>query len=248
MIALGPISSIFDFATFFIMLLFFNASAPLFQTAWFIESLTTQTLVILSIRTRMVPFWKSKPSRPLVLSCFSIVALGWLIPLTPLGRYFGFVAPPFIFYPILVGLVGIYFVLVEFAKVGFYRRNAHRIEERAKPRPKVFLGDDQRLLYSISAAVVMHPQEVISVDELRDVLKEGVEFRYQDWQVGKHIISLERGKLVRFDRDKRILRSEAPLKDFLSKVLKEQYGVVVSKDVLRIKEVVIRRYGSARLV
>jgi Mg2+-importing ATPase len=61
MLSFGPISSIFDFLTFFVMIVIFKANEPLFQTAWFIESLFTQTLVIFAIRTRMVPFWKSKP-------------------------------------------------------------------------------------------------------------------------------------------------------------------------------------------
>ena len=59
MLSFGPISSIFDFLTFFVMIVIFKANEPLFQTAWFIESLFTQTLVIFAIRTRMVPFWKS---------------------------------------------------------------------------------------------------------------------------------------------------------------------------------------------
>jgi P-type Mg2+ transporter len=248
MIALGPISSIFDFATFFIMLLFFNASASLFQTAWFIESLTTQTLVIFSIRTRMVPFWRSRPSRPLIMSCFLIIAVGWVLPLTPLSGYFGFVAPPFLFYPILVGLVGIYFVLVELAKVGFYKRNAHRIEGRSKPRPKFFLGDDQRLFYNMVAVLAMYPGEMISVRELLNVLKGSVDFHFQDWQVGKYLITLDRGHLVTHDHDMGTIRAGATLPDFLNKALKEPYGVLVSKDVLKIREAVIQRYGSARLV
>lgn len=241
MIALGPISSIFDFATFFIMLIFFNASAPLFQTAWFIESLTTQTLVIFSIRTRLVPFWRSKPSRPLVLSCFTIVALGWVIPISPVGAYFGFVAPPFIFYPILVGLVGVYFLLVEIAKVGFYRRNAHRIEERTRPRPKVFLGDDQRLLYSIAAIVALDPGKEVGVDELLDVLNESVDFHFQDWQVGKNIIILERGGLVKHNHFKNTLIAEAILDEFLTRTQKEPFGSIFGKDFTKIKEVFTRR-------
>ena len=82
----------------------------------------------------MTPFWRSKPSRLLVLNCFTIVAVAWLIPVTPLGGFFGFVPPPPLFYLVLIGIVFAYFALVELVKVWFYGRNAYRIEERAERR------------------------------------------------------------------------------------------------------------------
>jgi Mg2+-importing ATPase len=134
MIILGPISSIFDFLTFFAMLFVFNASIPLFQTAWFIESLCTQTLVVFIIRTRKTPFYKSKPSKPLLLSSLGIVALALVIPFIPkLGGLFGFEAPPFSFYAILAGLVGAYLILVEIVKKLFYKRYAYRLEQILVP-------------------------------------------------------------------------------------------------------------------
>jgi Mg2+-importing ATPase len=134
MVILGPISSIFDFLTFFTMLFIFNASFSLFQTAWFIESLCTQTLVVFIIRTRKTPFYKSKPSKPLLLSSLSIVALGLVLPFIPkLGGLFGFEAPPFSFYVILAGLVGAYLILVEVVKKLFYKRYAYRLEQIPVP-------------------------------------------------------------------------------------------------------------------
>lgn len=126
MIFLGPISSIFDFLTFFIMRVVFNATAPLFQTAWFIESLCTQTLVIFLIRTRKTPFYKSKPSRLLLLSSLSVVGVALIMPFTPLGALFEFVEPPFAFFILLAGLIGTYLLLVEIVKNWFYRRYAYR--------------------------------------------------------------------------------------------------------------------------
>lgn len=125
----GPISSVFDFITFFIMLTIFNATPPLFQTAWFIESLATQTLVIFVIRTRKTPFYASKPSRPLLFSSLIIVALALVLPFTPLGELFEFVRPPPSFYIILTGLIGVYLLLVEAAKIWFYRRYANGVEK-----------------------------------------------------------------------------------------------------------------------
>jgi P-type Mg2+ transporter len=122
MISFGPISSIFDFLTFFVMLVIFKASAPLFQTAWFVESLFTQTLVIFAIRTRKIPFYRSKPSRLLVINIFIILALALILPFTVLGSFFSFVALPVKFLLILVVFIIVYLVLVEIVKKWFYRR------------------------------------------------------------------------------------------------------------------------------
>lgn len=122
MIFIGPISSIFDFLTFFIMLLVFKATAPMFQTAWFLESLCTQTLVIFVIRTRRTPFFKSRPSKLLTISTLTIVGFSLILPLTPLGALFQFVEPPPAFFAILVLLIGVYLILVEIVKKWFYKR------------------------------------------------------------------------------------------------------------------------------
>lgn len=122
MVTFGPISSVFDFLTFFIMLSVFQASASMFQTAWFLESLCTQTLVIFLVRTRMTPFYKSRPSKSLLLSSLAVVGAALVIPFTELGVVFGFVRLPSTFYLILVGLVGLYLLLVEIAKRWFYRK------------------------------------------------------------------------------------------------------------------------------
>jgi Mg2+-importing ATPase len=123
-IFIGPISSIFDFLTFFIMLFIFNAwtNASLFQTGWFVESLSTQAIIIFIIRTRKTPFFKSKPSRPLLLSTLIVVGFVQIIPFTPLAIIFGFVPLPWQFYLILIGMVVAYVILVEIVKKWFYRR------------------------------------------------------------------------------------------------------------------------------
>ncbi len=122
MMVFGPISSIFDFMTYFIMLYLFNATASLFQTAWFIESLCTQTLVIFIIRTRKTPFFRSRPSKLVLTSSLSAVAIALVIPFTPLGPLFHFVRLPLVFFLILIGMVVFYLFLVETAKKWFYKR------------------------------------------------------------------------------------------------------------------------------
>jgi Mg2+-importing ATPase len=126
MVRIGLISSIFDLLTFFVMLYVFDCwnNPALFQTAWFIESLATQTLVIFVIRTRKSPFYKSKPSKLLVISSFSVVGVALILPLTPLGGLFQFVEPPVTFFIILLGFIGAYILLVEMVKKWFFKRYA----------------------------------------------------------------------------------------------------------------------------
>jgi len=123
MLVVGPVSSIFDFLTFYIMLHLFHAGEKLFHTGWFIESMATQVLVIFIIRTRRNPF-KSHPNIWLTLSSLSVVFLAVVLPFTPLGSYFGFVPPPLSFYAILAGLVFFYLIEVEVIKQWFFRRFA----------------------------------------------------------------------------------------------------------------------------
>jgi Mg2+-importing ATPase len=126
MVSFGPISSIFDFLTFFILIFFYRATASLFQTAWFVESLFTQTLVIFVIRTRKIPFYKSKPSKSLLLNIFIILVVTLGLPFIFLGRVFSFVPLPANFLVILAVFIVAYLGLVELTKIWFYRRDAAR--------------------------------------------------------------------------------------------------------------------------
>ena len=123
MLFFGPISSLYDFITFAVLIFVFHAGASLFQTGWFIESLATEILVIFVIRTNMVPFFKSKPSKLLTFGCLGCVALGVLIPFTFFGQLFGFIAPPLLYFVFLIMMVITYLVLVEFAKDYFFRKH-----------------------------------------------------------------------------------------------------------------------------
>jgi P-type Mg2+ transporter len=121
MIFFGPVSSIFDFLTFAVMIFIFHASPALFQTAWFVESLFTQTLVIFAIRTRTIPFYKSKPSNVLVFNIVAVLAIAIIIPFTFVGRFFSFVSLPVSFIVLLGGFIVVYLSLVELMKIWFYR-------------------------------------------------------------------------------------------------------------------------------
>jgi P-type Mg2+ transporter len=115
MIFIGPISSIFDFMTFFIMLHVFHAGAVLFHTGWFVESLCTQTLVLFIIRTAGNPF-RSRPSLPLTITVLLVVAVGMLLPYTPFAVPLGFTPLPGLYFLYLVVMTVIYLLLVELVK------------------------------------------------------------------------------------------------------------------------------------
>src|SRR2546425_2867578 len=133
MIFFGPISSLFDYLTFFVLLFVFSAGAPLFQTAWFLESLSTQTLVIFIIRTKRIPFYKSRPSRALIFSSFGAVIFAIALPFSPLAGFLKLVAPPPAFLIVLALFVVSYLSLAEALKRLFYRRLAKRFDRPAGP-------------------------------------------------------------------------------------------------------------------
>ncbi len=122
MLIFGPISSLFDFATFGLLLLVLGVNARAFHTGWFIESLFTQVLVVLVIRTRRSPFWLSHPSPQLLAAIVAALAAAVVIPLSPLGDVLGFTALPLAFWLLLALIVTAYLTLVELAKRRFEPR------------------------------------------------------------------------------------------------------------------------------
>ena len=122
MLTFGPISSVFDFITFGIMLGPFDAGPALFRSGWFVESLATQTLVVFVIRTHRVPFWKSRPSRPLLFAVLGVITVGALLPYSPVAGDLGFAPLPADFFLVLAGLVAVYLLLVELMKQRFFAR------------------------------------------------------------------------------------------------------------------------------
>jgi P-type Mg2+ transporter len=135
MIAFGPVSSIFDYATFGLLLLLLGnkaSSENSFHTGWFVESLFTQILVVLAIRTRFSPFWRSHPSKQLGAAIVAALAAAVIIPLSPLGPVIGFGVLPWQFWPLLVGIVIAYLTLVEVVKRWFDRREDRRPDAVAR--------------------------------------------------------------------------------------------------------------------
>jgi P-type Mg2+ transporter len=149
MAVFGPVSSIFDFATFGVMLGLLHAGHAEFRSGWFVESIATQTLVIYIIRTRRVPFFRSRPSPAMLVVPTGCAIVGAVLPFTPMRHLLGFTTLPLAFFLVLVGMILVYLLLVEVAKAHFYGRSARparppttpaqRLERRIRRRSARFV-------------------------------------------------------------------------------------------------------------
>lgn len=241
----GPISSIFDFLTFFLMLLVFHAAEPLFQTAWFLESLITQTLVIFVIRTRRTPFYKSKPSRALLLNSVGIVGAALVIPFTPLGVFFGFVEPPVTFFLALAGLVGAYLALVEMVKKWFYGRYGQRLEAALVPRwrAELHLSRDARLTQDVVAAICLWPENEFSIESLLSTLTSSLIYPVDAEQVVRSLHHLRRAGLIAIDWRGRTIAREKAMRDYVIENVKPKFWQKIADDWQKISSTIRARYN-----
>ena len=123
MLTIGPISSLFDFLTFYLLITLFKTDEALFRTGWFVESIATQVLVIFVIRTRR-SLLRSRPNTWLVLTSLGVVGTAMLLPFSPAAHYLGFTPLPGKFFVLLMALIVAYLVMVEAGKQWFYKRLA----------------------------------------------------------------------------------------------------------------------------
>ncbi len=255
----GPISSIFDYLTFFLMLFVFFHVVPIlpltltnvhdqsvFQTAWFIESLLTQTLVVFVIRTRISPFWKSRPGKYLTFSSLAVVASAIIIPYTPLGPVFSFRPPPPLFYVALLLFIATYLFLAETVKKWFYSRHAFRIEQALIPRRKaVYLGRTARLVQDMTAVICLRPESEVSFDSLLEDLSRSLSYQIDSEQVLQNLQRLRRSGLISVDWNKRIIKRESSMKEFvLKRVIASQTWPMLIDDWLKISRTVQEKYGK----
>jgi Mg2+-importing ATPase len=126
MIYIGPISSIFDYATFAVLWYVFKANSPahqdLFQTGWFVESLLSQTLIVHMIRTKKIPFIQSWAAAPVVALTSAIMLVGILLPFSPIAHAFKLVPLPLMFFPWLIVILFAYCLLTQVIKNWFIRK------------------------------------------------------------------------------------------------------------------------------
>jgi Mg2+-importing ATPase len=127
---IGPLSSVFDYVTFFVLLYLFNCwnpgKASFFQSGWFVESLVSQTLIIHIIRTNKIPFLRSRASLPLVLTSAIIVAIGAWLPFSPFASALDFTPLPALYWPVMAAIVGGYLLLTQSVKTLLLRKGLIR--------------------------------------------------------------------------------------------------------------------------
>ena len=123
-IYIGPISSIFDYVTYFVMLFIFNSfsNPSLFQTGWFVESLLTQTLIIHVIRSKGLPFIQSRAHPLLILTTILISLIGIFLVNSPFASLFGFTTLPLLYWPILAGILISYILLTQLVKIYYIKK------------------------------------------------------------------------------------------------------------------------------
>lgn len=121
MFTFGPLSSIFDYATFFLLMYVMKADQQVFQTGWFIESILSAAIVVFAVRTRL-PFARSKPSKAMVIMTALVALITIAIPYSPVGPLLGFVPLPFHYIALILGIVMLYFLAAELIKRWFYHR------------------------------------------------------------------------------------------------------------------------------
>ncbi len=255
MVSLGPVSSLFDFLTFFMMLFVFLPLIPLalfspeqqnlFQTAWFIESLCSQVLVVFVIRTRRSPFWKSKPSKYLVISSVAIIAFALIVPFTPIGALFHLVPPPLLFYPALALLLGSYVALAEVVKYYFYKRNAYRLEQILVPKRTFYVTRTTELMQDIIAVISLRAEDEITIDSLIQDIRSAVAFPLNSKHVSRNIQYLRRSGLIAVNWKARTIKREKALDDYVKKsIMAGPTWSTVGQEWAKINAILSNRHGD----
>jgi Mg2+-importing ATPase len=258
MVSLGPVSSLFDFLTFFSMLFIFFPIIPLallagdvtypdrlFQTAWFIESIVSQVLVVFVIRTRRTPFWKSKPSKYLIISSIIIIAFALLLPLSPLGLIFGFVAPPPLFYALLALLMVAYLTVAELVKSWFYKRNAYRLEQVLVPKRAFYLTRNAKLMQDMIATISLREEEEITISSLIDDLNAVLPYPININQVTRNLQYLRRSNLISVNWAQRTIKRERALSDYVgNSIIMGPNWASLGEEWRRISIILQNKYGT----
>ncbi|HTN78166.1 MAG TPA: HAD-IC family P-type ATPase, partial [Acidimicrobiales bacterium] len=145
MFVFGPVSSIFDFLTFWVLIGWLDAGVAEFRTGWFVESILTQTLIVYVIRTQRVPFLKSRPSALMFVAPLSAAAVGVFLTVSPWSHALGFKPLPVKFIVVLAVMIVGYMVLADFAKLLFYRSLAANAAHAADAPPTTAPSSDRQL-------------------------------------------------------------------------------------------------------
>jgi Mg2+-importing ATPase len=244
MLTLGPVSSLFDFLTFFVMLFFFAAEPALFQTAWFIESLVSQILVVFVIRTRRRPFWKSKPSKYLIITSLVIMAFALSVPFTPLGPVFGFVTPPPMFYLALTLILCAYLVVAELVKGWFYKREAYRLEQALAPKKAFYITKTAKLMQIMIAAISLRTEDEFTIASLTDDINHTLTYTVNKNQIEKSLQQLRKSGLLSVNRKEGTIKREVAFSDYVKSIIEGPNWSATIEDWRKVHNIVLNKYGT----
>jgi hypothetical protein len=255
MVSLGPVSSLFDFLTFFTILLFFNyfftsssaadSISRGFQTAWFIESLCSQILVVFVIRTRRHPFWKSKPSKYLIASSLAILTFALVVPYTPLGEIFLFEAPNPLFFVALAAILGSYLLLAEVVKNWFYKRHAYRIEQTMVPKRTYYVTRTAKMMQEMIATISLRAEDEFSIESLTDDLNSAITYPINSNQMARNLQYLRRSGLISVDWSRRTVKREKALDEYIKKsIIGGPMWPNISEEWRKINNILLNKHGA----
>lgn len=187
------------------------------------------------------------PGKYLVLSSLSTVAAALIIPYTALGKLFRFVPPPPLFYVAMLLMIVTYLLLAEIVKKWFYKRHAFRIEQTLVPKRKaLYLSRNARLVQDIAAVVCLRQENEISLDSLLEDLSRSLNYPIDSDQVHQNLLHLRRGGLIDVDWHRRVIKREAPIKEYITKqVAPSEMWSLIFEDWLRINRAIQEKYGKA---
>jgi hypothetical protein len=223
------------------------AAEKLFQTAWFVESIVTQTVIVFVIRTRQSPFWKSKPGKYLLLSSIAIIATAVIMPFTGLGKtYFQFTPLPPEFFAILVGLVLAYVALAEVIKRWFHKRNSYHVEQILVPKKRgLYLSRGARLVQDIIAVICLRVEDEIFFDSLLGDLSRSLKYPINHREVVHNLNHLHKAGLINVNWDTRIIQRQGTIREYVSEYVETRtIWSMIGKDWTRINKAILELYGE----
>jgi hypothetical protein len=216
----------------------------LFQTAWFIESLCSQVLVVFIIRTRRTPFWRSKPSKYLLSSSIHIVAFALIVPFTPLGPIFDFVPPPLLFYVALGVLLAAYLLFAEFVKNWFYKRNAFRLEQVLVPKRAFYVTRTAKLMQDMIAMICLRSEEEFGIESFTEDLNSAITYPINQNQMARNLQYLRRSRLISVDWNKRTIKREKAIAEYVKKgIIGGPNWSIIGEDWRKINNVLLNKHG-----
>jgi hypothetical protein len=193
-----------------------------------------------------VPFYKSKPSKYLVLMLLAVISFAIIMPFTPIGAFFGFVPPPPAFYLALAGILGAYALLAETVKKWFYKRNANLLEQiRVVKVRTVFSDRSVRFMQDVIAVISLNPEEEFTIESLTADLNSAINYPINQNQLVRNLQYLRHNGLISVDWNKRMIKREKTLREYVKKkIISGPTWADTNQDWRKINAVLLNKWGK----